>query len=614
MGQIFGHWNFDGKSPEMDFGNQTVMPKDSGLLFGVSRSEDDKSTEGVASYRHLHAAFVGEIINFRSLCDQFQVSKSANCAELILRMYERQTTNIFPLINGRYCVAIYDEQKRSVTLFSDRSGGFYGLFYAQTAQSFTFGNQIQSILSLSQIPRELDTQALFTFFSRGYVSPPQTFIKNIYKNWPGEAVILHGEGKKLERSFVDLIPFAPTIGARKSVEEFEDILRTAVKDASSDLTKSAFLLSGGIDSSSIVALASELSNSPLTTFSGAFPGTEFDESPFAMIVAKKYGCNASVVDMSGMSGIEQLPEIIQMHNEPTVDYSCLPTYTIFSHVRKTNRVIFGGDGPDHFFGRYYPVAAKQSVSYLSPLYQVLYALSHKDAFARLHWGASRTLQESYFGLFSLPSWGTANISRIPELFTDAVTKEPYPFDPLLPGNLEKRSNCYEELFHKTVFLDTLIDGAFGVFKKVGSMSHATDVKLCLPFMDRRVQDFIFQLPREQRVYGNFWNAFASNAKTKYLLKYGMGPKVLPEDIIAKNKGGFTPPLVNWFRQTLCKSPASKVLSPELQKAGIFQIDFVDRILSEHRDSVRNWTTIIFMIISFDLWYQSVICNGKLYRF
>ena len=125
-------------------------------------------------------------------------------------------------------------------------------------------------------------------------------------------------------------------------------------------------------------------------------------------------------------------------------------------------------------------------------------------------------------------------------------------------------------------------------------------------MDRRVQDFIFALPREQRVNGGWLKAFCSKAKTKYLLKYGMGPKVLPEEVIVKNKGGFTPPLVDWYKRTLCNYTAEQLLSPALKEAGIFQISFIDRMIREHREGTKNWTTLLFMIFTFDLWFQHIV--------
>ena len=597
-------------------GAETVSDESKQCLIGVIPYNANSSGSGnVVSWQHLRVAFVGEIINFGSLCREFSLdSQKVSYAELLARLFEKDNTKASAHINGTFCAAVWDTQNRTITLLSDRTGGFYGFYYTATKDSFVFGNSLHDVLDISGVNRDLDTQSLYTFFAKGYVLPPHSLIKKVNKNWPGEAVTgqyRNENGFQVNREFVDMIPYVPgPPGHTVSVNDFEEVLGTAIKEITPENQDFAFLLSGGIDSSSVVAMASQQRKTPLNTFSAAFPGTVFDESPFALATAEKYACHANVIDMTKIQSMEQLPEIIHAHNEPTLDYSCLPTYSIFSQVKQHYPSVFGGDGPDHFFGRYYPVAAKQSVHYLKPLYQLLHTITKKEGFQRLAWGASRSLDESYFALFFFPAWGTGNDIQVDHLFTESVQKEAYPLDRMLPGNLSQRSTSYQELFHKMVFLDTLVDGAFGVFKKIGSMSKLTNLTLRLPFFDRRLQDMVFRLPLQQRVRGNFLQAFLSKGKTKYLLKFGMGEKILPAEVLHKNKGGFTPPLVDWFKENLCSHSSKQILSPAIREANLFNPDLVDKILSEHQKGVKNWTTVLFMLLSFDLWYRFTICERR----
>ena len=592
-------------------GSQLIRDENQQCLIGVATDDGNEGGGDVASYKNLRVAFAGEMINFQTLCHEYGLdSQKVSSAELFARLFEKTKLKAPIHINGIFCAAVWDKQNRTITLFSDRTSGFYVFFYTVTNDSFVFGNSLPDVLDISGVKRDLDTQALYTFFVNGYVLPPHSLIKTVKKNWPGEAVVAQyqeGHGFHITREFVDIIPFAPeTSGHTVRFNDFEDLLGEAIKDQMPENQETAFLLSGGIDSSSIVATASRQTKAPLNTFSAAFPGTSFDESPFALFVAKKYACNTNVIDMVNIQSMEQLPEIIYAHNEPTLDYSCLPTYSIFSYVKQHYSSVFGGDGPDHFFGRYYPVAAKQSVYYLKPLYQLMHAMTKKEAFQRLVWGGSNSLDKSYFGLFFFPTWGTKKTEQADVLFTGSVKKEAYPLDCLLPGDLNRRSTSYKEMFHRTVFMDTLVDGAFGVFKKIGSMSKLTNLTLRLPFFDRRLQDLIFKLPLRQRVHGNFLQALLDKAKSKYLLKYGMGKKILPPEVIRKNKGGFTPPLADWLKINLCSYSSKQILSPVIREADLFNLDFVDQILSEHQKGVGNRTTLLFMLLSFDLWYRFMI--------
>lgn len=587
---------------------ETFVVPDRPLFFGIYRSKDGPSNDGFACVDGSAAVFSGNIVNFQDLCRRFEFTRNeTTCAGLFLEAYRKFGLDVASKINGLFSAAVWDAGENRLTVFSDRIGGFYTVFYTVGYKSFSFANRLPFTLELAGVPREGDRRALNTFFQHGYVLPPHTFAKNVSKNWPGEAVVFDGETVK--REFVDLPPSVPTGGVSRSVDELEDVLRESLRGIMSQGRELGFLLSGGIDSSSLVAMASEISPEPLETFSAGFPGTVFDESPYAVMVAEKYGCRSHVLDMTRGDGMEYLPAITWWHNEPTLDYSCLPTHAIFSRVREHFPAVVGGDGPDHFFGRYYPIAAKQSVRYLRPMFRLAYALTRKDYFNRLAYGAGRNLTDAYMDLFAVPSWGTASNPPVELLLTSQTEGQPYPFDPVLPGDWNRKSHSYEELFHRTACLDMLVDGAFGVFKKVGCMAQACDMNLHAPFMDRRVQDFILALPRRERVNGGLARAFFARAKTKYLLKFGMGPRVLPPEVVTKNKGGFTPPLVTWLKESVCRIPAEKLLSPELRDAGLFHTGFIDRMLNEHRNGERNWTILLFMLLSYDLWYQTVICKG-----
>jgi asparagine synthase (glutamine-hydrolysing) len=577
------------------------------LLFGIYRSQDSAPHDGLTRDNGSMVVFSGNMINFRELCISLDLlPEETTRPQLFLAVWRKFGLTTPSQINGLFSAAIWDHDQQRLFVFSDRIGGFYTVFYAASNKSFTFSNRLPFVLQLAAISPEVDTRSFSTFFRNGYVLPPHTFVKNVSKNWPGEAIIY--DGMRVTREFVDLVPSEPSGGRTRSVGEWEETLRDSLQAIMSEEQELGFLLSGGIDSSSIVALASEISSEPLTTFSAGFPGTSFDESPYAVMVAEKYGCRSHVLDMTRSDGLESLPVMTWWHNEPTLDYSCLPTYEIFSRTRPFFPAVVGGDGPDHFFGRYYPIAAKQSIRTLRPVYRLAYALTRKDYFNHLAYNATLNLTDAYMGLFAVPAWGTATVPPMHCLMASGIEMEPYPFDPMLPGDLNRPSSSYEELFHKTVYLDTLVDGAFGVFKKVGCMSLASNVRLCLPFMDRRIQDFIFALPRQQRVNGSFIRAFFSRARVKYLWKYGMGPKVLPPQVISKTKGGFTPPLVDWLKNSVCRLPAQKLLSPELLDAGFINPDYVDAMLTQHRNGERHWTSLLFMLLTFDLWFQMMICH------
>lgn len=590
------------------FGNRREVHtiSSNGLLLGAGRNALQSRSQDVLSCSEelgIQVAFAGEILNrgplLRYLVGQHPGDSAAwTDADLFLHLFARLGSAAVEKVNGFFSAAVWDSANQRLHLLLDRIGGFHNLYYSATASGFAFSSNLHSLLSLPWISRVVDPCSLFDFFTTGYVLPPHTFLKGISKARPGEEIVFDGTG--LTSRIVDRLHVGPKDGSRRSPQQFKQTLQRSIANAAADDAKKAYLLSGGIDSSTIVAIACAAGNGGLDTYSASFPGTGLDESAYAKCVADHYRCNGHFLDLSGNESLEALPEIVWHLDEPLLDWSVIPVYHLLKEVRKNAPVVIGGDGPDHLFGRYYPLAAKLRLSRFAAMLKLLGKLSRVSFFDKIHRVSQGRLADAYRDLFLLPAWGIENVDNLTELFSPELRTSPRESRPYFDMEPSKAAR-FEDLFDRLACLDLAIDGSFGVFLKVGKMARANDLVVREPFLDREVVDFVLNLPRQKKVRGNMIQLLSARAKTKYIMKHEICPAMLPEMVLKKAKGGFSPPLGAWLKGTICQLPIDRILSPTVRDANYFNLSFLERIIREHREGYRDWSTLVFMLISFDLW-------------
>ncbi len=582
------------------------------MAFGIKG--DTYSSGRVDGYgctpdQQIHVVFSGEITNRTDIiaAEPDHLRATTGNAEIVAVLFQQQSTRCMKRLNGQFCAAIWDATRTRLHLLLDRVGGIKNLYYACSDTGFAFGSRLASLLVVPGIRRELDISALIDLFATGYILPPTSLMSNIRKMRPGEEVVY--EKGQLSTRIIDRIDFSSRkepADEAAALGQMEEKLVSSLNRLTLDhASESCFLLSGGIDSSLLVALAAQRLGRTVRTFSASFPGSDLDESKYAGIIASANQCEHHQVNLAERHLLDNLPEIVWYLDEPFLDYSAIPTYHLFKAVRSFTPVVVGGDGPDHLFGRYYPLAAKRHcANRVGPAVRLLAAMpvAFIQKIARV---SGCSIPEAYRELFVVPNWGLDHTSTMLSLFTPEVLR----FDSRIPyfaPPSQFKESLFTEVFDSVCTVDFYVDGSFGVFSKVGKMAEAHGLVVQEPYLDREVADFIASLPISQKVRGTKLDFLLSRADSKYLLKNRLAPQVLPLEIINRKKGGFTPPLEGWLRETVCSIPVERIFCRSILTGGVFNIDCIKRILAEHGRGQRDWSTIIFMLLCVDLWTRMFI--------
>jgi asparagine synthase (glutamine-hydrolysing) len=561
---------------------------------------------GCTSDNIVHVVLAGEIANRRELNLLIDPKASSNRSDagLFAALFQKHGAACLGMTNGQLCAVVWDSQNGSLSLFLDRVGGIKTLYYANLEGGLVFGSNLNSVLAAPSIRREINLAAVRQLFATGFILPPTTILKGVSKICPGEHVLCARDAE-IKRCIVDRVDFDSGSHVKQSANDLCEKLIDSLRSRTED-TETGFLLSGGIDSSSLLALTAQGLGRTAQTFTAAFPGSELDESPYAECVAQANECPNVRVELSDKAALDDLPEIIWHLGEPFLDFSVIPTFQLFRQIRSKTHCIVSGDGPDHLFGRYYPLAAKRYIAASYPrTVKLLSALKGCSFIGKVRKAGEVSLTEAYRGLFAIPAWGVDHAGTMLGLLNLRDDQVGYD-DSYLASLIKAEQKTYSSYFDAISTLDFHIDGAFGVFAKVGRMAEAHGLTVREPYLDRHVVDFIALLPLAQKQFGTMFHYLASQSRAKYLLKYGLGPRVLPEMVIKKKKGGFTPPLAQWLKETVCWVPVDQLLCKTLREAGVFDKDVVDKLLKAHLCGARDWSRIIFLIIAFDLWVRLYI--------
>ncbi|MGA1863748.1 MAG: asparagine synthetase B family protein [bacterium] len=562
---------------------------------------------GCSPDKDIHLIISGEIINRQEIINwkREKLTQKSTDAEIAACLFEEYGSECIKKMSGQFCIAVWQAKIRRLHLLLDRVGGLHNLYYTLTERGFIFGSRMHSLIGIPGIKKEINTNSMVNFFATGYILPPESLIKNIYKLRPGEEVIYE---KGIMRSrILDRIEFFSNGKKDISKEEFCIKLINSIKNLSNE-REAAFLLSGGIDSSILVALASQNLARKIKTFTASFPGHEIDESKYARIIAKTCDCENETIELQGNCFMDALPEIIWNLDEPALDFSVIPVYHLFKHIKNKTSIIISGDGPDHILGRYYPLAAKRFIANKNKFFRLLLGKIPVTFMNKIARAGNGTLQDAYKEIYMIPNWGTKNADTILNFlskdFTNQINGNMYFFDMPIPDE-----DSFEAIFEVLSFIDFYIDGSFGVFSKIGKMAAAHDMIVREPYLEKEVTDFMSNLPLRSKVRGNALELLLSKAKEKYFLRYELGPGILPLEIINKRKGGFVPPLKSWLKETgVCNLPPERLLCPTVLGNGYFNPSYLKRIFSEHLSGIRDWSIVIFAILSFDLWVRMIIEN------
>lgn len=534
----------------------------------------------------------GEIYNFKELKIELETKGhkfyTRSDTEVLVHLYEEYGHNLFEKLDGMFAFAIWDSNKKELFLARDRLG-IKPLYYTIVNNEFIFASEIKAIIEYEAINREVDKTALANYFSLRYVPAPKTMFEGIMKLKPAHYLAVNKDGIREER-YWDL-KCAPM---NRSQEYFEEKiikgLQESVKERLiADVPLGAFL-SGGVDSSFIVALMSQLIDEPVKTFSVGFIGEEFDERSYASYVADYFGTDHHEIEVR-IDRLDILPKIVKHFDEPIADPAAIPTYLISEFARKNVKVVLTGEGGDEMFGGY--------ERYQSELKFNRYLSLIPDPFRKS------------LKLFNIipGKYATFLSSRVNEVESYSLRLEGYDNPPVLnikTENNEGVKNMVEKSFQdkpdylcKMIYFDTKYWLPDELLMKVDKMSMANSLEARVPFLDHRFVEFAFNIPSDYKI---------RDGVEKFILK-GAAKKILPDKVIERKKHGFNVPIKIWFRES--RDIIDHYMDKELLKqVEHLNAEKVTRVWNKHRRNRGDYEFFLWKVLNYAIWWEEYMVVDK----
>ncbi|MDB5748634.1 MAG: amidotransferase 1, exosortase system-associated [Massilia sp.] len=550
--------------------------------------------------------FNGEIYNFRALMTELKSlghEFRTRCdTEVIVHAWEEWGEECVQRLRGMFGFAIWDRNKQVLFMARDRLG-IKPFHYALLPDGmFAFGSELKSLLTLPNLVREIDPCAVEEYFAYGYVPEPRTIFTGAFKLLPGHTLTLTPGMTALpaSRQYWD-VPFTPHVGMTDGDIEGETIhrLREAVEShMEADVPLGAFL-SGGVDSSAIVAMMAGLSTQPVNTCSIAFDDPAFDESTYARQVAERYKTKhqSEIVDKDDYGLLDLLAGL---YDEPYADSSAIPTYRVCELARKNVTVALSGDGGDENFAgyrRHRMAMGEERVRSMLPLAlrKPVFGLLGK-AYPKADWAPrvfrakttfealARDLTEGYFHGVSI------NNDRVRGgMFSDGFKSklQGYRAVEVMRGYANKAPTDDPLSLIQYIDMKTYLPGDILTKVDRASMAHALEVRV--PLLDHQFVEWVSGLPSTCKL---------RNGEGKYIFKKALKP-YLSDDILYRKKMGFSIPLASWLRGPLAGAMKSAVLNPALLDTGIFNPNTLKQMVDEHQAATKDHSTALWSVLMFE---------------
>ncbi len=584
----------------------------------------------------LQIVFNGEIYNHEILRKELESRgfryHSRSDTETILYAYEVWGKEVVHKLLGMFALAIYDSRKNELFIARDRIG-VKPLYYTFADGTFLFASEIKGILQFPGVPREMDNESLYHYLTYLVTPAPKTLFKSIYKIEPGTWGVVDSSGELTTHKFWS--PLAqngeqPTIDiagnpvSRSSyIDEFEATLadrreelavntvRTLLKRSVGDRMMSdvpfGVFLSGGIDSSTNVALMSQLLDRPVDTFSVGFRDLEkYNELGYARQIAEKFRTNHREIIIDSKTVFPFLSELPYYQDEPIADPVCIPLYFVSKLARESGTIVVQiGEGSDELFSGY--SAMLREIKFHDTfwkLYTSFPAFIRKAVYfsvAGAAKSANRYLELEYLRKATYAEelyWGGAiNFTEIHkrELLGSAVHLNGL-------SSLKVAESIYSKMKATGREFDFLQQMTYIEFMnrlpelllmRVDKMSMATMVEGREPFLDHRLVEFALQIPQSLRI---------KNGVTKYVLKKAV-EGLIPDEIIYRRKQGFAAPMTEWMRGELHEWLRSEVMGSRLVKDDLLNAAYIEKLLAIHKSGKKDFGQLLWNLLNLTLWYK-----------
>jgi len=539
--------------------------------------------------------FNGEIYNYKKLRRRLESKGhrfyTSTDTEVIVHLYEEYGDDFMSHLNGMFAIALWDESEKKLLLVRDRLGE-KPLHYGLTPDGdLVFSSEIKSILTARMIEKELDYKSVFQYFSLIYVPAPHSIYKNIYKLPAGHFLICRNGTVEVEEYWD--IRYKPDFSRSEEdfAAELHEKLVNSIRDRLiSDVPIGAFL-SGGIDSSIVVALMSTIMDRPVKTFSIGFKEDRYNELSYARSVADRYKTDHHefVVDPKAIDLVEK---IVWHFDEPFGGPSAIPTFIVSEMARKYVTVVLTGDGGDEVFGGY--------DSYMERLKRKRLSIIPKWMRAIIAGGVGANLPPSTRGKGFLQSLDMdenrlhcigLTQHRIRQMFSADFLEHIGALDAFDIAKEHAERVSESEYLSRFMYLDAKLYLPGNVLVKVDRMSMANSLETRTVFLDHDVVEFAAGIPAGLMI---------KDGVGKYILKK-TAQDLVPRQILKRGKWGFALPVEDWFRGEL-RGLLTEVVDSS-RDTGIFNHAFLKRKVDEHMSGKRNNKRLLWAFMMFQLWHN-----------
>jgi asparagine synthase (glutamine-hydrolysing) len=569
----------------------------------------DLSSQGnqpmMSSCGRYSIVFNGEIYNFLELRQALEKAgtlfRSKTDTEVLLELFAAEGATCLGKLNGMFAFAIWDALDKKLFLARDRIGKKPLYYYTDGSGRFAFASEIKSILAIPGVPRDIDPTSVCDFIKYHYVPTPKTIFSNIFKLPPGHYLTLtEGQPPKIAEYWDVRFTGSSVASFSDSIETLLDLLRDSTQlRMIADVPLGAFL-SGGVDSSAVVALMSAAGQGQVRTCSIGFDDKEHDESLYAREIARLFATEHHEYQVHDniQNTVQLLPRFF---DEPFADSSAVPTFHVSRLARQAVTVALAGDGGDEIFAGYdkYAIELQENLARCFLPKPVLRLIN--TVCSGRQWPLARkagsfsgsALLDPARAFYRTNTW--TDDTTATNLLADAIKRQVNGYDPA--EHTIRHWNTVRGADHVTCMLYTDLKTYLpdDILVKVDRMSMAHGLEVRAPFLDYRIIEFAATLPSHFKIKGN---------TQKILLKNAFA-RLLPQHILDRPKHGFTVPLDAWFRTEL-KSMTEHHLLHSQPLAVFFNVEQIRKLWDEHQAGKNNHGITLWGLLMFALWQREYL--------
>tara|TARA_B100001248_G_C27388890_1_gene461199 strand:+ start:944 stop:2866 length:1923 start_codon:yes stop_codon:yes gene_type:complete len=609
-------------------------PDDRGLWFdnnanvGLAHSRLSILDLSSAGHQPMHSQsgrfviiFNGEIYNYKKILSELEINstlklKGQSDTEVLLAAIEAWgLKNTLKKASGMFALALWDKEKNNLFLARDRVGE-KPLYYGWVEDTFVFASELKAFKQLKDFKNKIDRRALALLLRYSSIPAPFSIYENIHKLLPGHILEFNSKSKEikdfefwsLEEVYTSERDINHFISDEQAIFELEDTLHNAVGlQMQADVPLGAFL-SGGIDSSLIVAMMQNQSQQKVNTFSIGFDVKDFNEAEYARAVANHLRTDHFDMYVTEQDALDVIPNLPNIYDEPFADSSQIPTYLVSKIAKQKVTVALSGDAGDELFGGYNRYVFTQKM--FNKIKKVPTPV--KNILSKLIFSLSEENWNKYFGRLFESRFSNLgyklhkgadvlNSSSVKNLHLKLASLIHEPSDWLIDVNEHKtilndevqRFNDFDEIEQMMIY-DLLTYLPTDILTKVDRAAMAVSLETRVPFLDPNVIEFSARLPLDFKI---------RNGTSKWILREVLY-KHVPKKLIERPKMGFAVPLAEWLRGPLKEWAESLLDESRLRKDGFFNADFVRNKWREHLSGKRNWHYQLWNVLVFQAWLES----------